>query len=128
MMERSAHRAALVFPRFFLSVSAFQARYFFRLGNNAPAASRAHAANPASPLKGLAAVVENQAFLFNRNAAARAKANPLTPASPTYVDSAATVPRIDVSGPKVYGLPYRRSTRRLRLRGAGRLLNGLGKR
>ena len=37
MMKRSAHRAALVFPQFFLSVSAFQARYFFRLGNNAPA-------------------------------------------------------------------------------------------
>ena len=78
-MKRSAHRAALVFPQFFLSVSAFQARYFFRLENNAPTASKAHVANRASP---------------------------------TGVFRAATRPRIDVSGPKVYGLPYRHSTRR----------------
>ena len=61
--------------------------------------------------KGTSLSIWHYAFFLNRNAPTRANIISLTPASPTGVDSAATVPRIDVSGPKVYGLPYRRSTR-----------------
>ena len=114
-MQRNAPTRAKANPRRAASplkgLAAVVENQAFLFNRSATPRASANPLTPASPLKGLAASVRGYTFLLSRNAPTRASASPLTPASPACVEARQRCRAIDISGPKVYGLPYRLASR-----------------